>query len=586
MIVLGINAYHPDASAAIVADGSLVAAVEEERFRRIKHIGGFPVRAVQYCLDAAGATIADVDHIAISHDPRARVLHKLRFAASRWRTLTVLGDRLTHAAKIHSLPHTLATGLGVDAAAIRARQHRVEHHRSHMASAFLVSPFENAACLSIDGFGDFLSAMWGHGRGVQIRSTGQVMFPHSVGIFYTAITQYLGFPRYGDEYKVMGLASYGEPEFVADFRQILRPDGAGYRLNLDYFVHHTMGIEMVWEDGQPEVGTIYSDALIRRFGPARKPEEPIEQRHRNLAASLQAVTEDVYLSLLNRLHAATGARALCVAGGVAYNSVANGKILSRTPFTDLYVQPAAGDSGTAIGAAFETWHRVTGRPREFVMKHAYWGPAFDDDAVRAEVQRHAATLRDQACTVHEHQDPDGLCGHAAEALADGRIVGWFQGRMEWGPRALGNRSILADPRRADMKDILNARIKRRESFRPFCPSILAEHAPDYFEGSYPDPFMITVYPVRADKRAKIPAVTHVDGTGRLQTVTSDTNPLYRRLLAAFNARTGVPVLLNTSFNENEPIVCQPAEALDCFLRTNMDALVMGPLFIQRQNDRP
>lgn len=581
MIVLGINAYHPDASAAIVVDGSLVAAAEEERFSRIKHVGGFPIHAIQYCLEAAGATIGDVDHIAVSHDPRARLWHKIRFAASQWRTLTVLGDRLTHAAKMHGITQTLAAGLGVDTGAIRAQQHRVEHHRSHMASAFLVSPFEEAACLSIDAFGDFLSAMWGHGRGADIHCTGQVMFPHSVGIFYSAVTQYLGFLGYGDEYKVMGLASYGEPEFLSQFREILRLDGFGYRLDLDYFVHHASGIELNWGYAVPTVGTIYSDALVRRFGPARRPEEPLDGRHRNLAASLQAVTEEVYLALLNRLQAQTGARALCVAGGVAYNSVANGKILSGTPFTDLYIQPAAGDSGTAIGAAFDTWYRVSGRPRSFHMNHAYWGPAFDDDAMHGEVRQHATELHEQGCTVNEYGDPDALCRHTAGALADGRIVGWFQGRMEWGPRALGNRSILADPRRAEMKDILNARIKRRESFRPFCPSILAERASDYFEGSYPDPFMITVYPVRPGKRAEIPAVTHVDGTGRLQTVTIDTNPLYRRLLCAFNARTGVPVLLNTSFNENEPIVCRPAEALDCFLRTKMDVLVMGSLFISR-----
>ncbi|OFW16280.1 MAG: carbamoyltransferase [Acidobacteria bacterium RIFCSPLOWO2_12_FULL_67_14] len=580
MIVLGINAYHGDASAAIVVDGLLVAAAEEERFNRLKHAAGFPAAAARYCLEAAGVGIGDVDHIAVSHNPHAYLARKILFAVSR--RPRVLRDRITHAVRIRDIRPALAESLDVDVRAVRARQHRVEHHRSHMASAFLVSPFEEAACLSIDGFGDFLSAMWGHGRGVDIRVTGKVMFPHSVGTFYTAITQYLGFSSYGDEYKVMGLAPYGEPEFLPEFRRILQTDGSGYRLDLDYFLHHTAGIAMTWDSGQPVIGRIYSDALVRRFGSARGRDEPIEQRHRNLAASLQAVTEEVYFWLLDRLHRQTGARALCLAGGVAFNSVANGKIRSHTPFTDVYIQPAAGDAGTAIGAAFDTWHRALGRPRAFVMNHAYWGPTFNDEVARVEVRQRAAELRDRGCTVSECGDPDVLCRHTADALAQGRIVGWFQGRMEWGPRALGNRSILADPRRAEMKDILNARIKRREPFRPFCPSIVAERAPDYFDGSYPDPFMITVYPVRADKRAEIPAVTHIDGTGRLQTVTADTNPLFHRLLCAFNARTGVPILLNTSFNENEPIVCRPAEALDCFLRTKMDMLVVGSLVIRRE----
>ena len=580
MIVLGINAYHGDASAAIVVDGLLVAAAEEERFNRLKHAAGFPAAAARYCLEAAGVGIGDVDHIAVSHNPHAYLARKILFAVSR--RPRVLRDRITHAVRIRDIRPALAESLDVDVRAVRARQHRVEHHRSHMASAFLVSPFEEAACLSIDGFGDFLSAMWGHGRGVDIRVTGKVMFPHSVGTFYTAITQYLGFSSYGDEYKVMGLAPYGEPEFLPEFRRILQTDGSGYRLDLDYFLYPTAGIAMTWDSGQPVIGRIYSDALVRRFGSARGRDEPIEQRHRNLAASLQAVTEEVYFWLLDRLHRQTGARALCLAGGVAFNSVANGKIRSHTPFTDVYIQPAAGDAGTAIGAAFDTWHRALGRPRAFVMNHAYWGPTFNDEVARVEVRQRAAELRDRGCTVSECGDPDVLCRHTADALAQGRIVGWFQGRMEWGPRALGNRSILADPRRAEMKDILNARIKRREPFRPFCPSIVAERAPDYFDGSYPDPFMITVYPVRADKRAEIPAVTHIDGTGRLQTVTADTNPLFHRLLCAFNARTGVPILLNTSFNENEPIVCRPAEALDCFLRTKMDMLVVGSLVIRRE----
>ena len=350
MIVLGINAYHGDASAAAVVDGTLVAAAEEERFNRFKHSAGLPVAAIRYCLEAAGACIEDVEHVAVSHNPTAHLARKVLFAVSK-RPKT-LGSRIAHTARIRDVRRALADGLGVDTGAIRARQHRVEHHRSHMASAFLVSPFENAACLSIDGFGDFLSAMWGQGRGVEIDTLGRVMFPHSVGTCYTAITQYLGFPQYGDEYKVMGLAAYGEPEFLADFRRILQTHESGYRLDLDYFVHHSDGIAMTWDSGQPVIGRIFSDALIRRFGPARRPDEPIEPRHRNIAASLQAVTEEIYFWLLDRLHRKTGQRALCLAGGVAYNSVANGKSLAKTPFTDLYIQPAARirDAARVLGA--------------------------------------------------------------------------------------------------------------------------------------------------------------------------------------------------------------------------------------------
>jgi carbamoyltransferase len=581
MIILGINAYHGDASAAIVVDGQLVAAAEEERFNRVKHSAGFPGRAIEYCLRTAGAAIADVDHIAVSRNPSAHLQNKLLFAMSKRPTFAMLRDRLTNAGRLRDVRATLAESLGVAADTVRATQHRIEHHRAHMASAFFVSPFEKAACISVDGFGDFLSAMWGIGAGTSITTLDQVMFPHSIGIFYTAITQYLGFLHYGDEYKVMGLAPYGEPEFLKDFRTILIADPNGYRLDLDYFVHHTSGVEMTWDEGPPTIGRVYSDALVKRFGPARQPGEPLEARHKNFAASLQAVVEEVYHHLLRHLHEQTKISDLCLAGGVAFNSVANGKILANTPFTRLYIQPAAGDSGTALGAAFEVWHSVLGQPRSFEMKHAYWGPEVDDGAIARDLERHATDLAQSGCDVRKMDDDDALCRAAAAAIAEGNIVGWFQGRMEWGPRALGNRSILADPRRADMKDVLNARIKKREPFRPFCPSILEDHVGEYFEGGYPDPFMITVYPIVPAKRSIIPAVTHIDGTGRLQSVSPVTNPLYCSLIRAFYALTGVPVLLNTSFNENEPVVCTPTEAIQCFIRTKMDVLAIGHYVLRK-----
>jgi carbamoyltransferase len=575
MHILGINAYHGDASAALVGDGRLIAAAEEERFTRVKHQAGFPTHAIRYCLEAAGIRSQELEHVAISRNPSVHLHRKILFALSRRPALGLIRDRLANAARVGDVQSVLSQELGVASEEIQAAFHRVEHHCSHMASAFLVSPFETAACLSIDGFGDFVSAMWGVGQGSAIKTLGYVAFPHSLGIFYTAVTQYLGFPKYGDEYKVMGLAPYGEPEYLEDFRGIVRAGRQGFRLDLDYFLHHSDGVAMTWDEGEPVLGRVYSDIFTKRFGPPRQPGDPLERRHENFAASLQALTEEVYFHLLHRLYAATGLRRLCVAGGVAFNSVANGKIVERTPFEEVYIQPAAGDAGTALGAAFSVWHQTLGQPRAFEMQHAYWGPEFSHEVMRC-------CMATQPWGYREFSSPELLCQCTAEHIAAGKVVGWFQGRMEWGPRALGNRSILADPRRADMRDVLNALIKRREPFRPFCPSILHEQVGEYFAGSPTDPFMITVYSIKPEKRSVIPAVTHVDGSGRLQTVHRETNPLYWQLLKAFAELTGVPVLLNTSFNENEPVVCTPTEALKCFLRTKMDVLVLGNYVAEKQ----
>jgi carbamoyltransferase len=583
--VLGVNAFHGDASAALVVDGCLVAAAEEERFNRVKHAAGFPARAVEYCLEAGGVAPEAIDHVAISRDPSAHLHRKILFALSRRPSLGLVRDRLANAGRVRDVRQALASSLGLNADRIRAEAHPVEHHRAHMASAFLVSPFDEAACLSIDGFGDFVSAMWGRGRGHTIEVFDQVLFPHSLGLFYTAVTQYLGFLHYGDEYKVMGLAPYGEPEYLDDFRRIVRTHRRGYRLDLDYFLHHSEGVPMVWDTGAPELGRVYSDAFIARFGPAREPGGPLETRHANLAASVQALAEEIYFHVLQQLHETTGLTRLCLAGGVAYNSVANGKIRASTPFEDVFIQPAAGDAGTAVGAAFHVWHEVSGRAREFVMRHSAWGPEYDSAAVQIEIEARRKALDRAGGSIRHVGDEQELCDRAAQAIADGNVVGWFQGRMEWGARALGHRSILADPRRAAMKDVLNERIKRRESFRPFCPSILEPYVNEYFEGASQDPFMLSVYPIKPAKRALVPAVTHVDGTGRLQSVRADQDPLYWRLIQAFHRLTGVPIVLNTSFNENEPIVRTPGEALDCFLRTRMDVLVLCGSLVERPRAR-
>ncbi len=579
-VLLGLNAYHGDSSACLVVDGRLVAAAEEERFRRIKHWAGFPSEAVRYCLREAGLRLPDVGHVAMNRDPRANLVRKALFAA-RYRPGTVsVRSRLRNAFRIGGIRSAFASELR-DLGDLRAPVHPVEHHRAHLASAFFVSPFERAAVVSVDGFGDFVSTMWAGGEGRTLRVHGQVRFPHSLGLLYLALTQYLGFPRYGDEYKVMGLAAYGKPRLTNELRRLIRLESGGrFRLDLRYFRHQAEGVSMVWENGEPTIGAAFSAELERLLGPARRPEGPVEARHQDIAASLQAVFEEAFFHVLRAAHHHARCPELALAGGCAMNSVANGKIYANTPFKRLYVQSAAGDAGGAIGAAFYVLHHVLGRPRSFVMDHAYWGPRSGPEAIDRLIELKKAELAAAGCSVEE-VDSAGRCERAAKAIADGKVVGWFQGRMEWGPRALGNRSILADPRRADMKDILNHKIKRRESFRPFAPSVLREAVPEWFEVDDDVPFMLQVYPIRAEKRPLVPAVTHVNGSGRLQTVGPAENPLYYGLIRAFRERTGVPMVLNTSFNENEPVVCRPEEALDCFLRTRMDVLVLEDRWIER-----
>ena len=574
LYILGINAYHGDASAALTKDCQLIAAAEEERFNRKKHCAGFPTLAVEYCLNEARISARELDHISISRDPSAHLHKKVLFAIKSLSNFSgLVASRLANAAKVRDLRQELARALGV-VADFRAQFHNVEHHKAHMASCFLVSPFDRAAILSIDGFGDFVSTMWGHGEASRMHVLGQVEFPHSSGIVYTATGQYLGFPKYGDEGKVMGLAPYGRPRFLEQFRDIIRAeDDGGFRLNLDYFRHHSEGVDMTWDEGLPTIGQIFSDKFEEVFGPARTRGEALTSLHEDLAASLQARLEEVGFQILQHLQQETRLDRLCLAGGVAYNSVMNGKVLLNTPFKEIFIQPAAGDSGTAVGVCYYIHNQLLKRPRSYVMEHAYTGPEFADGAIDS-------LLSDSGIPYRKLSDEE-LTRIAARAIADGKIVGWFQGRMEFGPRALGNRSIVVDPRRAEMKDILNARIKKREPFRPFAPSILEERVAEYFEQSHPAPTMLMVYQIREDKRSIIPAVTHVDGSGRLQTVSRQTNPRYHQLISEFERITGVPVVLNTSFNEDEPIVCTPEEALNCFDRTKMDTLFLGNYIVER-----
>lgn len=586
MYILGINAYHGDASAAIVCDGQLVAAVEEERFNRVKHCAGFPYQAVKYCLDTAGIKPNELTHIAIARDSKAQLEKKLLYAL---KIPQLALRRITPQGKFSTIKNEVAKALGVDPKQMIAEVSRVEHHKAHLASSFFVSEFEEAALLSVDGLGDFASTMWGQGRGNEIAIGGAIAFPHSLGFYYTAVTQYLGFWKYGDEFKVMGLASYGEPEFVDEFAKIVLLDksynGKGngngkprFDLGLDYFIHHKVGSQVTWDEGSPVIGKLYSDFMERRLGPARTEGGDLTWRHENIASSLQKQLENAVLHLLNQLHEQTGSKKLCLAGGVAFNCVANGLIFERTPFEQVYIPPAAGDAGLAIGAAFYVNHQLLRRPRSFVMNHAYWGPQ-STQAQISEVLRSKITA-DDGLRISELTDEE-ITRETARRIAEGKIVGWFQGRLEFGPRALGNRSIIADPRKAEMKDVLNCRIKHREPFRPFAPSILEERVSDYFEQSHPSPFMLMTYKVKSEKRNEIPAPTHVDGTGRLQTVNREQNPRYWQLIKEFEQLTGVPVVLNTSFNENEPVVCRPEEAIECFLRTKMDVLSIGNFLIEK-----
>ena len=574
MYILGLNAFHGDSSACILKDGEVIVALEEERIRRIKHWAGFPIEAIKYCLQDAGITIKDVDYITISRDPSANVIKKIKHTLKNKVSVSAILDRYTNSKKIKSVKAVLAEELNVLESDIKAEINNIEHHRSHLGSSFFASPFEKSALLSIDGFGDFTSTMTAVGNGNQIEVLDAVLFPHSAGIFYTSFTQYLGFPKYGDEYKVMGLAPYGNPIYVDKLRDVVELSDDGlFKLNLKYFKHHKDGVKMSWEGGEPDIESIYSDYMVEKFGPARKREDELSQYHKDLAASVQRFCEELIFHILNHLHKKTGLDNLCIAGGVAQNSVANGKILQNTPFKNIYIPPAGHDAGTSMGSALFLYNQILKQKRALPTYSGSLGSHYTESEIES-------YLKSQNMKFEKYSD-EVLYDMVTDCIINGGVVGWFQGRAEFGPRALGHRSIIADPRRADAKEILNLKIKRRESFRPFAPSILMEFVPDYFAHADNVPFMEKVYLIKENMRSKIPAVTHVDGTGRLQTVDKNFEPKYHALISTFNKKTGVPILLNTSFNENEPIVNSPGNALDCFLRTKMDMLVLENFIVSR-----
>ncbi|MCC7293419.1 MAG: carbamoyltransferase [Phycisphaerales bacterium] len=595
MNILGLSCYYHDAAAALVRDGQLLAAAEEERFNRVKHYNEFPACAVDYCLREGGIDMADVDAVVFYEKPFTKFNRILETILGYW-PLTYaawlkamplwLGHRLKMGADLAdhlqrltggAAPHnadaadgaTLRAACGPavlrTAASPRARILYNQHHLSHAASAFLVSPFEEAAIISADGVGEWTTTAWGAGRGTRIELHREIRFPHSVGLLFSAITAYLGFRVNDAEWKVMGLAPYGKPTLVDKFRRIVdvRDDGS-FRLDMKYFAHGY------------STKLMFNRRWERLFGqPQRKREAELTDFHRDIAHSGQKIVEEIMVKMGAHVRRETGLKRVCIAGGVGLNCVANWRILQESGFDNIFIQPAAGDSGGAIGAAFYLHNTVLGRPREFVMEHALWGPGFTDEEVRATLQREGA---DYECVAGE----DELLERTAQLIADGKVIGWFQGRMEFGPRALGARSILADPRRADIKDLINSKVKFREAFRPFAPAVLKEFAHEYFDmpEGMDAPFMLLVPKVRANMRAKIPAVTHEDGTGRVQTLTERVNGRFYRLVRAFHRRTGVPVVVNTSFNvRGEPIVCTPEDAYHTFLNTGIDALVIGSFVV-------
>ena len=569
MLILGLNMFHADASAAIVLDGEVKFAIAEERLNRRKHFGGFPALAVKACLDAVGAKISDVEHVAVGQDSDANLRKKVQYAlANPTKILNFIRLRQRKEA-MRDVRSLLGASLDVDPSQLRFQEHHLEHHIAHIASAYYCSPWEKAAGFSYDGSGDFVSTMMARCEGNEIEVLDRVFLPHSLGSVYTMICEFIGYSKYGDEGKVMGLAPYGKDTYCGEISKIIVPKNGGFQLDLSYFkpLGSNQGMQVL-PDGTVRLARHFSDRMEKLFGEPREPHNEIAQRDMDLAFALQHRFEEIFFHLLNQLHQQVPTDDLAMAGGCALNSVGNGKVFEQTPFRHTYIQPAAGDEGLAIGAALHTYHSVLKQPRRHELKHSYLGPEFSESRIQTALQNAGLESRKLERAI--------LLAEVADQIAAGNVVGWFQGRMEWGPRALGNRSIVAHPGLPNMKDVLNARIKHREWFRPFAPSIMADHQHEYFEHDHPSPFMLHVYKIRPEKRKELCAVNHVDDTGRLQTVTREENPMYYDLISAFHRKTGIPVILNTSFNENEPIVCTPEEAIDCFQRTRMDVLAIGP----------
>ncbi len=580
MYILGINAYHADSSACIVHNGKLIFAIEEERLKRVKHWAGFPTLSIKSCLKICNIKLSDINYICINRDPKVNLFKKIFHILKYKPSISLIFDRLKKRINYRSINDEIKNQFPEDK--FDGKIINVEHHNAHLASSFYLSPFDKSCIISVDGFGDFTSTAWGFGNGLDFKVDDRIFFPHSLGILYQSITQFLGFKDYGDEYKVMGLAPYGKPTFTNKLKELLILNSNGkYRLNLKYFKFHKENINYRWYNGDVYLDDLYTKELVKLLGPERLKEGKIEEFHKDIAHSLQNLYEEAFFNILNNLYKKYKNENICISGGCGMNSVANGKIKDFTPFKNIFVQPAAGDAGGAIGSSYYLWHKILNKNSRFQMKHSYYGNSFDNNYVDKLLKENKKKLNFENCKIKYFDLFEDLNDLVANHISDGKVVGWFQDKMEWGPRALGNRSILADPRKSNMKDILNIKIKKRESFRPFAPSIMREHVKDWFETDDEVPFMMKVYQIQKKKRSVIPAVTHVDGSGRLQTVNEETNKKYYNLIKKFYEITKVPLILNTSFNENEPITNTPEEALDCFLRTKMDILVLQNYVIER-----
>jgi len=573
-VVLGINCYHPGASAALLIDGVPVAAIAEERLNRKKYYAAFPALAIQRCLDMAGLDFKDIDAVAVGRDKSANRAQKLKYVASKPSKLLNFVKIRAARSEMDDLKMTMAKECGAELASLRFSQHNVEHHIAHTASAYFISPWDHAAGLTVDGSGDFGTSVMAECRDDTINVLHRNYVPHSLGSLYTMICEFIGYGRYGDEGKVMGLAPLGSDVYHDAFEDMIRPTGNGMALNPSYFLPFGSNQGMSIDDeGMMVVHRHFSDKIVELFGAPRERHAEISDRDKNLAHSLQVRFEAIYMHLLNQLHEKVSTDRVVLAGGCTLNSVANGKLFAETPFNETVIQPAAGDDGLALGASLYVSNCILKEGNRWVMKHAYLGPSYS-----ASVMRQALEARDVEFTELGRGE---LLEQTVDELEQGNVVGWYQGGSEWGPRALGNRSILAHPGLPNMKETLNARIKHREPFRPFAPAVLADRQNEIFAHDHPSPFMLHVYEIRPEWRDRLCAVNHVDNTGRLQSVSRDENELYYDLIEAFGRRTGIPVILNTSFNENEPIVERPEQAIDCFLRTKMDVLVLGDFFCRK-----
>ena len=578
MYILGLNAYHGDCSACLFKNDTLIAAIEEERLTRIKHSAGFPIKSIEYCLKEAKIKISDIDYVAINRNPNLRIFNKIKYALKNFLKLKNLSNRFQNFKKINKIENVIENHFN---SKLKNKPILVDHHLAHAASSTLMSGFKNCNYITLDGFGDFISTSIGYFKNQEFHKLNEVQFPHSMGIFYTAITQFLGFNKYGDEYKVMGLSSYGKPSLKEEINELITFDNEKlFTLNLKYFKHHDEGVEMSWLDGEPNISQIFSTKLINLLGKPRGKKDKINQFHMDLASSTQKVFEEIALKIMNRLYDLNNNENLTLSGGCAMNSVMNGKILKNTKYKNIYINHSPGDSGGSIGAGMIAIMKKYNKNLK-ISDNPYLGPEFSPSKIYEIIKTYKSEFIEKKINFKKFNSKEEVFKDIAHNLSKKEVIGLFQGRMEFGARALGNRSIISDPRNPNIKELLNEKIKNREKFRPFAPSILSDHVKEWFDSIDEVPFMSKVYNIKKEKKNIIPGVVHIDETCRLQTVSKQYNENYYNIINEFFKITQVPIILNTSFNENEPIVCKPEEAIDCFLRTKIDKLYLENYLIYR-----